>query len=253
VETLEAPIRIAVFGDSIAAGLGAAGRPFPLLVAEALGAELVDLSASARQVSDSSTLAEGARGCEIAIVAHGPTEALLRPTGASLRLLPPRWRRAGWLDPRPYFSSRPLRGRAQRLESALRWRLKVRLMRAFGAVQWTGPAAYESALHRLVEGLRPSRVLVVGPLPVDDRFFPGSAREVGRYREIGRAVAGRAGVAFVDVWGTCRRWPDFCADHFHPNQAGHERIAARVLAALDDPAGRPRPRPRPQALTDHGA
>jgi hypothetical protein len=122
-----------VFGDSIAEGLAARGRPFPILLADDLNAELVDLSETARQVTDSLRLVEKARGCEIVVIAHGTTEALRRPTDAALRLVPARWRRPGWLDPRPYFSSRRPRRLGQRAESALRWRLKLVLMRSSAA------------------------------------------------------------------------------------------------------------------------
>lgn len=229
--------RVAVFGDSIAEGLGARGRPFPILVADDLNAELVDLSETARQVTDSLRLIEKARGCEIVVIAHGATEALWRPTDAALRLVPARWRRPGWLDPRPYFSSRRPRRLGQRAESALRWRLKLVLMRVFGSVQWLPAAEYEQTLTELVECLHDSRVVVLSTLAVDDRFFPGSAAELERYSRINRETALAAGALFVDVSGACRRWSDYLADHFHPDAEGHRRIATMLLEGMSAGSG----------------
>ena len=226
--------RIAVFGDSIAEGVGAMGRSFPALISEALEAELIDLSASACQIGASLGRADKARGCQVALVSHGATEALLRPSHASLRLVPKRWRRPGWLDPRPYFSSRRGRRLLQRAESALRWRVKILLMRVLGTTQWTRPDEYEAALMQLVESLRPTRVLILSTLFIDKRYFPGSDAEVKRYARIGREVAAKTGATFVDVSGTCRKWSDFCDDHFHPNSTGHQRIAECVLAAINE-------------------
>lgn len=225
------PRQIAVLGDSLTQGLGARGRQYPVLVAEALGVELIDLSGSARVVS----LEDAGRvgNADVVVVAHGVTEAILRPTPAALRCVPPRWRRTGWLDPRPFFSSRRFRGTAQRLESAARWRVKVTLMRLLGSTQFVPDEDFARMLRQIVDVCGAHRTLLLGGFTIDDRFYPGSAAELARYAAIARDVAADTGARYVDVASTCERWDDYLADHFHPNQSGHRKIADRVLTATD--------------------
>lgn len=227
-------VKIAILGDSVAAGLGARGRQFPVLVAEDLGAELVDLSTSARMIGDDD--AEAVRGADIVVIAHGVTEAVLRPTTQALRCVPPRWRRAGWLDPRPFFGKRGPRRYGQRIESGCRWRVKVVLMRLFGHQQWMGSEQFAMALRTAVDGCGPDRVILVGGFTIDDRFFPGSAAELERYAVVVRDVAAASGARHVDLTGACRRWDDYLADHFHPSQSGHRKIADLVTPAVRETA-----------------
>lgn len=226
-------MRLAAFGDSIAAGLGARGRSYPVVVAERLRMDLVDLTGSARQVTDSALIVERAAAADVVLVAHGITEALLRPTPQVLARVPARWREAGWMDPRPYYSSRRSRRWVERAESATRWRLKVALMRGWGAQRFCPPERYALELERLLARLpQASRVVVVTGANVDERYFPGSSASLRHYAELGRAVALRNGAEHVDVATAVRRWEDYLVDHFHPNTEGHRRIAERVVAAL---------------------
>ncbi len=96
-----------IFGDSIAAGLGVDRARYCRIVADTLRLRLDDFTGAARPVGESlELLPKSAASPRIAIVAHGITEALVRPTDASLCYMPPRWRRAGWMDARPYYSTR---------------------------------------------------------------------------------------------------------------------------------------------------
>src|SRR3981081_4697249 len=95
---------VIAFGDSIAAGLGAHGRAFPVLLASGLGMNLIDHASSAQMVDHPLTCVDDVEG--VVIVMHGITEAIPRPPRAALRRMPRRWRDPGHLDPRPYFSTR---------------------------------------------------------------------------------------------------------------------------------------------------
>jgi GDSL-like lipase/acylhydrolase family protein len=234
-------MRLVVFGDSIAAGMGARGRAFPILLAEQLEIELINFAGTASPVGWTARHAGEVRSDDLVLVAHGSTEAILRPTDRALRLVPKRWRKPGWLDPRPYFSSRSVKRLGQRVESGARWRVKGALMRIFGATQWHTPERYEDELAELIVRL-PRPPIVLGTLPLDDRYFPGSRAEVERYSKIGARVARRHGSKYVDLTGVCDEWEDFCADHFHPNVEGHKKISQTVRAQLGTPVdegGRP--------------
>jgi hypothetical protein len=203
-----------------------------VLVAEHLKAELLDLTSSAMQITDSVRLASRARGADVVIVSHGVTEAIVRPAEKALRLLPARYRRAGWLDPRPYFSRRPVRRLGQRVESSARWRVKVLLMRLLGRQCWCDVQTYEVSLGVLLRSLDTARVFVVGSAAVDDRFFPGSGRSLDEYTRVSQKVAETHGAVFVDLSDVCIPWTDYLADHFHPNVGGHRRIADKIVSLL---------------------
>jgi hypothetical protein len=223
--------KLAVFGDSIANGMGARGRSYGELIADSLGLELVDFTGTAMPVTESlKALISSDTHPNIAMIAHGITEAILRPSKTVLRYMPPRWRRTGWMDPRPYFSSRPRRGAVERVESALRWRVKNLLLRVSAPVQVLPLDVYVTALRSLVAELqaRGARVVILGPSDIDRRFFPGSDYELARYAD----AAQELGVEFISLEGRLLRWEHYCEDHFHPNDAGHALIAELLSTRL---------------------
>jgi lysophospholipase L1-like esterase len=208
-----------------------------VLLAGYLGLELVDLTGSALQLRDTDLVCERARGAGVALIAFGITEAMIRPTNEALKVVPRRWRSPGWLDPRPYYSERRMKRAAQRLESAVRWRLKVALIRSRGGTRWGLPEMYERDLAYLIRNLQANgteTIVVVGHMGHDERFFPGSESSCAEFGEINERVARAVGAHFVDGEGVCARWDDFLADHFHPNQAGHRRIADRLLTLCNE-------------------
>ncbi|MDF9715015.1 SGNH/GDSL hydrolase family protein [Nocardioides sp. ChNu-153] len=225
-------MRVAVFGDSIANGLGVRGPRYADLVTEALGAELLDFTASAQTVavSEARLRASGVDGIDLAIIAHGTTEAILRPSQRTLRCVPARWRRTGWLDPRPYFSTSRHRRLAQRLESEARWRVKVGLLKWGTAEQLLALPAFVDHMVGLQDALRArgAHVVILGPTDLDDRYFPGSSAALREYASGSRSVAR----SYVPMNGALQRWDHYCLDHFHPNEAGHRAMAERITAAL---------------------
>lgn len=226
---------LALFGDSIAAGLGCRGLTYGQQVADALGMELIDYSSSARPVSDSLTalLASDARPV-IAVIAHATTEAIPRLSPRILRLLPGRWRKAGWTDPRPYFSSRPVRRMLERTESGIRWRVKNRLIRFDEPEQILPRPQFNEALHALIRELhiRGAEVFLLGPTDLSAKYFPGAREQIALYAH----DMEQTGLTYIPLAGRLVEWSDFCADKFHPNDCGHARIAEllhnAILAAL---------------------
>jgi hypothetical protein len=227
---------VVVFGDSIAAGLGAQGHAFPALLADQLGTELVDRAGSASMVNHSQTCVGDVKG--LVIVMHGITEAIPRPPRTALRWMPRRWTDPGHLDPRPYFSTRRRKLLAQRLESGVRWRLRNAMMRLHGTERWMSIDEYEHRLRALLDALSGSHVIVAGGLPIDDRFFPGATAALRDYAERSQRVAEDAGAVYVDLSDTLDRWDDFLADRFHPNISGHRKIADRIVREVAPPDSR---------------
>jgi len=235
---------VVVAGDSIAAGLGARGRAYSTLIAEHYEADLINLAATARQVTESVGLLETMVESQpdIVILAHGITEAIVRPTSGSLWLVPLRWRAPGWMDPRPYYSTSFRLRVLQKLESALRWRVKVLLLRSMGGTTWESEEEYEQGLSTCVKTIldRTSAFLVlVSPCSIDERYFPGSAESLDRYYRITLSVHHMypSRTRCVDVRRSLHRWDDFLMDQFHPNESGHQKIASIVTKTLDSCLG----------------
>lgn len=227
---------LVLFGDSIANGIGVSGRSYGQLVAQQLQLRLYDYSGSAKMVTES--LEEcgvlTVPHLSLCIIAHGATEGIVRPSPSCLRWVPRRWRAAGWMDPRPYYSSRWQKRIVQRIESSLRWRVKVFLLRYCGSRTYLEVSAYADTLRELIVKLsHPSRqVLVLSHVDVSQRFFPGSPKSLFEYADAAAHVARETGAIYVSLEGVCVKWNDFFLDHFHPNSTGHEKIAETIVASL---------------------
>ncbi|BDZ62718.1 SGNH/GDSL hydrolase family protein [Demequina sediminis] len=221
---------LAVFGDSIANGLGVAEGRYAVTLANRWGLELEDWSVTAGMVTGALDRLPANSAPQVTIIAHGITEAIVRPSEASLRLLPKRWRRPGWMDPRPYFSTRWRRRVLERIESGVRWRVKNVAIRMGATTQFVPVASFDRALRATIAELhrRGARVIVLGAPDLDERFFPGSPRELQEYGVVAQSAASDLGATWVPLAGELSRWSDFFADHFHPNQEGHNRIASTI-------------------------
>lgn len=222
-----------LFGDSIANGLGVRQGRYGALLSERLGMALLDRSKSGATIVDTieEFVADPPPGGGIAIIAHGVTESIYRPTPHAVRFLPRRWRRRGWMDPRPYYSRRLRKRIAERLESAVRWRVKVLLLaRKRNAHRLVSPSDYCASVLHLVQLLRAQNTtcIVLGPPDLDDRYFPGSPASQLEYMQELRLV----GIDVLDVRTTLDRWDDYFMDHFHPNERGHQKIAELLEARI---------------------
>jgi lysophospholipase L1-like esterase len=236
---------LVVLGDSVAQGLGAMGRSFPELLARQARAvaghpvELVNLAGTATTVAESLAVVDAvvALSPSIVIVHHGITEGLVRPRPAVLRFMPRRWRRPGWMDPRPFFSSRWPKRLAEKADSALRWRVKTATVRVWGGTTCATAADFERDLERLTARLEQEThalVVLLTHCGADERYFKGSNAALERCRAATERVAARhaARVLLCDVTNVCHRWDDYLADHMHPNAHGHEVIAAALADLL---------------------
>lgn len=237
-------MKLTIFGGSTAAGLGVKKRSYAALLADRHGLEFQNLAGSSAQITDSIEFVEKAAGSEIVLVMHGSGEALIRPTPGSLRFMPPRWRRRGWMDPRAYYSSKWYKRIPQKIESAIRWRVKVTLIRLTGGENLIGMETYLNTTARFVErlqGLGVGQIVFVGSAALDARYFPYSAELIERYDSATRDLVESYGATFVNVLDVCEKWDDYFGDHLHPNESGHRRLADaidRQLEPVDSADGR---------------
>lgn len=228
-------MKVAVFGDSVAAGLGVRGRSFAAIVAEELDAELISLATTSQKMPQALELADQAAGADIVLLSQGGADGIVRPSEWTMKFVPRRWRAHGWMDPRPYYSRKRLQRIGQRIESAVRWRLKVFLIKISGGYRICEPPEYEIALREMVNRLIASgcgTVVVMSHTGVDDRYYPGTNKSLEDYDAIERKIAEETGALFVDVRGTSPKWDGYFLDHAHPNEIGHRAFADHLLREI---------------------
>lgn len=229
-------MKIVAIGDSVAEGLGARGRPYPVLVAEHFDAELLNLARTGSQLVDVEQYVPLVSDADVVVLQVGGASGMFRPVERAIRLFPARWRLPGALDPRPYFSTNKWKRLVQRVESGLRWRTKVLLMKFVETERWTPPEEYREQLDRYLTKVGETgspKVIIVGIAGIDDRFFPGSEASRVEYDDIGRDVGFKHGATFVSLNNRLSEWDDFLADHAHPNVQGHSKISQLVISAIE--------------------
>ena len=223
--------KLTIFGDSIAAGLGARQKSYSQIVAEELGMKLVSYAVSGYTVRESlRDYLSKPEPTDFAVIAHGVTEPILRPNPRSLVLLPSRWKKLGWMDPRAYYSTRLSRRSLEKIESGLRWRVKNFLIRIYGSSQLLSEEEYVSTINILYKLLidNGAKVIVLGPPPIDERYFPGSSKKQSEYLH----ALEQSGVPVLKIGGELDTWEDFLLDHFHPNASGHLKMAKLLIGKL---------------------
>ncbi|KQR24025.1 hypothetical protein ASF79_01950 [Agreia sp. Leaf335] len=149
-----------------------------------------------------------------------------------VRLVPDRWRQLGWMDPRPYYSAALRRRILQKIDSSARWRVKNLLIRIGGSYSVMPYAEYATTLNELVTELqdRSTRVIVVGPPDISERYFPGAAAAERLYESAAQALD----VETLSLSGVLDLRSDYFGDQFHPNVQGHEKIASSLVSLLND-------------------
>lgn len=223
--------RLLIFGDSIASGLGVKERRYSRILASSLNLELIDLSHTGATILDSVALVSKCTpSADVALIAHGITEPIFRPNQKALLIFPKRWRKRGWMDPRPYYSRRRTRRLLEKIESGTRWRVKVAIIKLGLKHQLVEKRTYVDGVLQLGVNLQKSGTvpIVLGPPSIDDRYFPGSAFAQKEYRTALEA----AGITVIDVASHLSRWQDYFDDHFHPNEKGHSKIARALLGEV---------------------
>ncbi|UNK18764.1 GDSL-type esterase/lipase family protein [Paenibacillus sp. N3/727] len=242
---------IVFLGDSITEGLGVIRSKtnyanllqthIKSLVSQPV--EIVNFGASAMQVNESKKKYEQRileLQPDIIVFAHGITEAIVREQKRYLKWLPKRWRRPGWMDPRPYYSTRMLRRWPEKLESGLRWRVKVALIKVFGGKQWMSLEEFKqhttdfvlNVLNNSVD----TKIILLSPSDIEEKYFPGSPASMKQYRGVLNDICEKwkftNRIFLCDTSQSLHKWNDYLEDRFHPNELGHSKIAKALMNTI---------------------
>ncbi|MEC0254452.1 SGNH/GDSL hydrolase family protein [Paenibacillus lautus] len=242
---------VVFLGDSITQGLGVSrsGKTYANLLQKKLQSlssqpiEIMNFGASAMQVHETRMKYENKLlelQPDIIVFAHGITESIVREHKHYLRFMPKRWRKPGWMDPRPYYSTRRSRRWLEMLESGIRWRVKVALIKAFGGKPWMRIDDFK--LHttgfilNMLNRNKHTKIIFLAPGDIDEKYFPGSSASMREYRlvleDIYEDSRSTKRVFMCDSSRQLHQWSDYFKDRFHPNEKGHEKIAEALMQTI---------------------
>ncbi len=174
---------------------------------------------------------------ELVVIFRGGLESIIRPAvlrdGTWPWWVPQSWRGYAAMDPRCYFSTTWWRKAKQTSIDAVKQRARLKLLKQGDGRPIMDADRLVAHLASLLKELRtlPTRVLVLGLLPVNEECFPGSPEHFNSVNAKLRIKAEAEGAEFFD-WGSLLRQRGrhedlFYRDSFHPNALG-----ARALAEI---------------------
>ncbi|MFD2328459.1 hypothetical protein ACFSR7_04300 [Cohnella sp. GCM10020058] len=231
---------IAFTGDSITHGLGVEGHKYSDLVGTLMDASVFNFAKSAMPIAEVKGTLDEIIACsaDYIVFSHVTVEAVIRPKASALKYMPARWRKTGWMDPRPYFSKKFMKRLPQKMESNVRWRTKNMLIRLFRGATISTESDYAADLRFILSSLlnrTHSKIIVLSHFGIDDRFFPGSFASFETFSKRSKEVVEQLKnprLIWADVSSVCEKWSDYFEDHFHPNKTGHEKIANQLVAII---------------------
>lgn len=242
---------IVFLGDSITEGLGVTRTKssYANLLQTKLEnfysnpVEIINFGASAMQINESREKYENKildLEPDIIVVAHGNTESVVREQKMYLRYLPKRWRKPGWMDPRPYYSTKNYRRWLEKLESGIRWRVKVTLINIFGGKQWMSLTEFRQQISDFVmtnlNHSAKTKIIILTPGNIEEKYFPGSPESMRMYSQVMKDVYENTKssnrVFMCDSSQCLHQWNDYFNDRFHPNEIGHDKISETLLDTI---------------------
>jgi hypothetical protein len=232
--TVPANPRVAVLGDSLAAGLGVREHSYPRMVARDLEASAILMKAKAsRRVDECMEQLPRLEkfGPDLVLISTGQTEGLIHPGPLVDRLVerfaPESWHGVVGLDARPFYSAEPAVRRREIATSVGKIAVKNVGVRVGGRPRME-PEVYRAALCTFLDAMaeRDWPVVVAGIGFPNAVLYPRSRRNLAVVEQIQIAeVAKRPNARFVRLNGLVDFRRDTLADRCHPSVVGHRKIA----------------------------
>jgi hypothetical protein len=157
------------------------------------------------------------------------------------KFLPHRYRGAQ-LDPRPYFSNRPVRRQLQMTESFFRSLLRLGLIKALGGVPIVARETSTKNMSRLINTLRNAmpdlKILIIGTFPIKHWAFHGSPESFQEFDQSNQqlAIGNIDKTHIIDsneiLLAKKPRIPVSCPDKFHLNERGHHSLFEHIRNIL---------------------
>lgn len=240
--TIPANPRIAVFGDSLASGLGVRENSYPRFLARDLGAEAIQMKAKAsRRVDECTALVPRVEKFrpDLVLISTGQTESLVHPPRAVERLIekygPDSWKGVVGLDARPYYSEDRRTRLREMATTAAKIGVKNLTIGLGGGYPRMPHEEYRRELTTFLDLMEEKGwpVIVAGVgFPVR-LFYPRSEKSLAAVETIQQeVVAAHPNARYVALNGLIDFSEDTLADGCHPSVYGHRKIADAHHALL---------------------
>lgn len=229
------PMKIAILGDSISEGLGSKKFNYCKELKENIERDLniscyiKNFACTGKTILYANEIRETVKefNPDIIVSFFGSVDGMVRPQKKEpfWSLLPDRYKKNGMLDPRPFYSRKTSRSIIEHLDSFIRFRLKLILMKICGTYSWVDLELFEKEYKSLLKYFsKGPKMLLISTVYIDDYYFPGSNSNFNLYNACIKNLAKEFSCNFIDLRPHQRKlkWKEiYNSDHFHPNKNGY--------------------------------
>lgn len=238
---------ILLIADSVCGGFGQPEKKsFVHLALESLEIELWDQSASGMSTmqyldflrtenkisKEQCGVYKGTERLECVIIALGNVDSKggYKKNNILSSLVPNRYR-SEKIDPRPYYSSKPLKKSLQYVENCLRTFCRNFLYITGNLSPKVERLVMENNFLTLLNVHADTKVIVISPSCISEKLFPGTSLRFEKLNTFLEGLASRKNVSYFDMRPNLEK-QELMKDEFHLNQQGHKLLKAEFEVYL---------------------
>lgn len=230
--------KLYVFGDSISEGIGSKKYSFCLTLQEHLKQyQVINCAKTGTTLRYMDEIIDeyAFDKDDIVLIYYGSVDSIKRPnvynikkTGL-LKIIPKRYFDNGMLDPRAFYSRKPLRNFLEKLESFVRYKTKIFLMKKYGTYQRLELQDFILLYNEIIKKIlsKTNNVFLVTLGYIDEKYFPGSQDQFENYNDEIRKLAEKNVCSIIDLSNEIQKYSVekiYSKDHFHPHYDGYKII-----------------------------